>query len=193
MPFSLINTIHHSIKRAFARFFIPLFAVFFLTGAAAWAVTVKNVSDEPIEVTRYGETVVIPPKGLDYISESTANEPWFRQLVRSREVVIVNDPKQQIQPKLSEAYCRSDDYPDDASYCFLDLAVQEAAPMYCVMGMSAWSSIKECLYYVNQKRKLTTNDCLVFDPGSTDRQNCIDYVKSGIPSKPGLSYEDSLK
>ena len=93
---------------------------------------------------------------------------------------------------MSEAYCNSEEYQGDVSYCYLDLAVEKQDPSYCV-GFGMWSSSQECLFYVNQRRKLTPDDCLVFDPGSSERQRCVDYVYSGIPSDPGLSYEDSLK
>lgn len=169
---------------------VVLFCAAVVSDAAA--MTVENVSDQPIEVTRLGETVTIPPHGLEFIPDAMASEPWFRQMQRAKQLVIVKDPQKQITPRLTEAYCRSDEYPDDALYCWMDLAEQNGAPEYCVQ-MATWGGMKECLYYVDRKRKLMPKDCNVFDPGSTERRNCVDYVNSGIPSKPGRSYEDSLK
>ncbi|HTL47754.1 MAG TPA: hypothetical protein VL688_06790 [Verrucomicrobiae bacterium] len=164
----------------------------FFAASSARAVTVKNISDQPIAVERYGETVTIPPQGYEFVSDAAANEPGFRQMIRSKQLMIVRDPAKQIQPKLTEAYCRSDDYPDDALYCWMDLAEQDGAPQYCE-AFDSWGGMKECLYYVDRKRKVTVADCNWFDPKNPNRQNCIDYVNSGIPSKPGRSYEESLK
>lgn len=72
-------------------------------------------------------------------------------------------------------------------YCFMDLAQQEKSVQYCD-ALNTWSGVKECIYYVDRERKISEGDCTWL---TQHEKECREYVKSGIPSKPGVSYENS--
>ena len=154
-----------------------------MIASTAWAVTVKNVSPQPVTYGFGSYKTELAPGQSAEISREDAEHPIVRRLVKAGKLVI--EPV-----KHSIEYCQSDDYPGDPNYCYLDLAQEQKSTVPCAY-LEMWDSIKECLYYVDRERKLTVKDCLVFDPGSQKRASCEDYVKSGIPSKPGQSYEHS--
>ena len=70
-----------------------IFAVLFWAAPAASALTVENVSDQPVELSVYGETVVLEPKALGYVADSSMGEPWLHQLMTEKKLRIVRDPK----------------------------------------------------------------------------------------------------
>jgi hypothetical protein len=150
-------------------------------GASAWAETVRNNTTTPVAFEAAGGKWVILPRESAELDSAVFSHPVVQRLISSGRLVH--------ETKLTEEACNSGDFDD---YCFLDLAEQEKSAVYCAY-YDFWSSVRECLYYVNRQVKLTTEDCLVFDPGSNNRNQCITYVESGIPSVPGQSYEQSLR
>lgn len=76
---------------------------------------------------------------------------------------------------------------EDYDYCFMDLAQQEKSVQYCD-AMNTWSGVKECIYYVDRERKITEGDCTWL---SQYVEECKQYVRGGIPSKPGVAFEYS--
>jgi hypothetical protein len=165
-----------SMKRIIA--FVLLQGVF---GANAWAQTVRNNTTAPVTFEAAGGKWVILPRESAELDSAVFSHPVVQRLISSGRLTQ--------ETKLTVEFCNSGDADE---YCFMDLAVQEKSAVYCAYHDS-WSSARECLYYVNREAKLTTNDCLVFDPGSNKRNECIKYVESGIPSVPGQSYEQSLR
>lgn len=97
-------------------------------------------------------------------------------------------PGKKLGSLITVEYCNSG---EGDEYCFMVLAVQEKSAIYCAY-LEFWSSVREYLYYVNREVRLTEKDCLGFEPGSNNRQQCIEYVNSGIPSEPGQACEEML-
>lgn len=153
-----------------------------LLAAPAWAVTVKNVSSEPVTFGIGSYKTTLAPGESAKIDNEEAEHPFVRNHLRAGRLVKVEEP-------LTLEDCETDDH---EGYCYMDVAVQNKNTVGCAY-YDMWSSAKECLYYVDKERKLTERDCWVFDPGSELRKSCEDYVKAGIPSAPDRRYEESLK
>ncbi len=158
--------------------FVLLQGVF---GLSAWAETVRNNTPTPATFEAAGGKWVILPWESAELNSDVFSHPVVQRLISSGKLTH--------ETKLTLEACNSG---DGDEYCFMDLAVQEKSAVYCAYH-DAWSSARECLYYVNREVKLTTRDCLGFDPGSNNRNECIKYVESGIPSVPGQRYEESLR
>lgn len=149
-------------------------------GPSAWAQTVRNNTTTPVTFEAPGGKWIFLPGESAELDSAVFSHPVVQRLISSGKLTH--------ETKLTVEFCNSADADE---YCFMDLAVQEKAAVFCAYH-DAWSSARECLYYVNREAKLTTKDCLVFDPGSYNRNECIKYVESGIPSVPGQRYEESL-
>lgn len=139
---------------------------------SAWAETVRNNTTAAVTFEAAGGKWVLLPRESAELDSAVFSHPVVQRLISSGKLTH--------ETKLTEEVCNSRDADE---YCFLDLAVQEKAAVYCDY-YDSWSDARECLNSVNRQVKLTTRDCLVFDPGSYNRNECIKYVESGIPSVP---------
>jgi hypothetical protein len=159
-----------------------IFAFLGLTASTAWAdTTVKNISDRPVRFNVDGPAEILPGESMK-LPFGADSSPQVERLIQAGRLVV-------LESKLTFEDCEKD---DRDGYCYMDVAVQDKSTVGCAY-YEMWSAAKECLYYVDRERKLTEKDCLVFNPGSSVRKECQDYVASGIPSKPGQSYEQSQK
>ena len=77
---------------------------------------------------------------------------------------------------------------EDYQWCYMDLAEQQKDIGYCNV-FETWRGTQECIYYVDRARKISADECRAM---VLFKNQCTEYVSAGIPSKPGVSYEESL-